>query len=132
LQVSSDHLQVSSDHLQVSSDHLQVSSDHFESLKVIAAPVREKKQVPNDVMKQTILQLCEDRFLTTRELAELLGNTPNYLRFNFLTKMVKAGQLELRYPDKRNHEAQAYGTQKSALSGFVSNQKHSDISPSPQ
>ena len=132
LQVSSDHLQVSSDHLQVSSDHLQVSSDHFESLKVIAAPVREKGKVPNEVMEQTILQLCEDRFLTTRELGELLDNTPNYLRSRFLSKMVKAGQLELRYPDKPTHEAQAYGTQKSALSDFVSNQKHSDISPSPQ
>jgi ATP-dependent DNA helicase RecG len=132
LQVSSDHLQVSSDHLQVSSDHLQVSSDPFESLKVIAAPVREKGKVSSEVMEQTILQLCEDRFLTTRELGELLDNTPNYLRSRFLSKMVKAGQLELRYPDKPTHEAQAYGTQKSALSDFVSNQKHSDISPSPQ
>jgi ATP-dependent DNA helicase RecG len=132
LQLSSDRLQVSSDHLQVSSDHLQVSSDPFESLKVIAAPVREKGKVPNEVMEQTILQLCEDRFLTTRELGDLLGHSPNSLRYRFLSKMVKAGQLELRYPDKRTHEAQAYGTQKSALSGFVSNQKHSDISPSPQ
>ena len=105
---SSDHLETSSDHLETSSDHLETSSDHLKSLKVIAAPVRDKGKVSSQVMEQTILSLCEGRFLTSRQLGKLLNRDRDSLRLRFLSKMQKKGQLELRYPDKPTHENQAY------------------------
>ncbi|GAA6620318.1 hypothetical protein [Scytonema sp. NUACC26] len=108
--MSSDRLEPSCDRLESSSDHLESSSDIWESLKALAASVRNKGKVPSELMGQTICQLCQDRFLTHRQLEELLDRSATTLRVSYLSKMVKTGQLELRYPDKPTHPEQAYRT----------------------
>jgi ATP-dependent DNA helicase RecG len=107
---SSDHLTPSSDHLTPSSDHLTPSSDHIESLKAIAAPVRVKSKAEPELMKEVILKICQGRYLTQQQLAEILNRSINTLRPNYLKKMVKEGLLELLYPDKPTHPDQAYRT----------------------
>ena len=115
-ETASDHLEPSSDHLEPNSDHLEPSSDHLESLKALAAPVRDKGKVASQVMEEMILKLCQRWFLSHRQLEELLGRSSNTLRVSYLTKMVKTGQLELRYPDKHTHPNQGYRTTTSPTS----------------
>ncbi|MEH2337368.1 ATP-binding protein [Nostoc sp.] len=110
LESSSDDLQSSSDDLESSSDDLQSSSNDWESLKVIAAIVRNKRKVSIDIMEATILKLCQGRFLNHKQLQELLNRSHNTLRLGYLSKMQKKGQLELRYPEKPTHPNQGYRT----------------------
>jgi len=110
LELSSDDLELSSDDLELSSDDLELSSDDWEALKVIAANVRNKGKVANEVMEMTILKLCQGRFLNHKQLQELLNRSHNTLRLGYLSKMQKKGQLELRYADKPTHPNQGYRT----------------------
>ncbi|MEY6433577.1 Fic family protein [Thioalkalicoccus limnaeus] len=61
-------------------------------------------------MEKILLNLCENRWLTRNQLAELLTRHPDGLRQRFLTPMVEHGLLRLRYPDKPNRTDQAYTT----------------------
>jgi ATP-dependent DNA helicase RecG len=102
----------SSDHLTESCDHLIESSDHLENLKAIAKPVRDKRKVSPAVMREVILEVCKERFLTLQQLEVILERTNSTLRTRFLKKMVEEGLVELRYPDRLNHPEQAYRTKK--------------------
>ena len=95
---------------QPSSDHLQPSSDHWEKLIAIATPVREKGKVSQELMEQIILELCQYQHLTQQQLADILNRSPHTLRTSYLTKMVKEGALQLKYPDKPTHPYQSYQT----------------------
>ncbi|WP_049802547.1 hypothetical protein [Gloeothece verrucosa] len=107
---NSDHFSDNSDHLTDSSDHFSDNSDQFESLKALAAPVRYKKKVQPQLMQEIILKVCQGRFLTQQQLAEILNRSPDRLRTSYLSKMVKENLLELRYPDQPTHPDQAYRT----------------------
>jgi ATP-dependent DNA helicase RecG len=108
LDVNLDHLDVNPDHLNVNPDRLNVSPDRLEKLKVLATPVRDKGNVPEIVMRQAILDVCREDFLTPRQMEEIF-NRKN-LRLRFLSPMVKEELLELRYPDNPSHPEQAYRT----------------------
>jgi predicted HTH transcriptional regulator len=107
-----DDLELSSDDLELSSDDLESSSDDLESLMEIAASVRNKGKVSTNIMEAAIIKLCQDKFLTHKQLQALLGRSYNTLRLGYLSKMQKKGQLELRYPDKPTHPDQGYRTKK--------------------
>ena len=68
-----------------------------------------RRSSPYDVM-QVILRLCSWRALRAQEISVLLGRTVNWVRENYLTPMVRAGELELVYPDNPSHPQQAYRT----------------------
>jgi ATP-dependent DNA helicase RecG len=68
-----------------------------------------RRSSPYDVM-QVILRLCAWRALRAQEISALLGRTVNWVRENYLTPMVRAGELELVYPDNPSHPQQAYRT----------------------
>jgi len=74
----------------------------------IAEPARTKAKLPGNQLRQVIVELCTDRWLTAKELGALLKRDPENLQVRFLTSMVKEGQLELRYPEVRNRPDQAY------------------------
>ena len=101
-----------SSHLPGDSAHLVVTAlrdrADVEVLRAIARPVAESGKVSTSAMREAILQLCTDRFLTTEEFAELLNRTPENLRGRHLTPMVAAGVLRLRYPEATNRPDQAY------------------------
>lgn len=62
-------------------------------------------------MKQIIVELCTDGYLTSQEIAEItnrnMGSISRYLR-----ELVKEGKLELKYPGSLNSKYQAYKTHK--------------------
>jgi ATP-dependent DNA helicase RecG len=109
---SSDSLADSSDSLADSSDSLADSSDSLADLIAIAAPIRAKGKVTPELMEQVILQVCDGRFLTQIELAQILDRSAVRLRTAFLKKMVENKSLELKYPDKPTHPEQAYRSKK--------------------
>lgn len=109
---NSSHLPADSSHLPANSSHLVATAPHdraeVEVLRAIARQVAESGKVSASAMRDAILQLCTDRFLTTEELAGLLNRTPENLRSRHLTPMVAEGVLRLRYPEATNRPDQAY------------------------
>lgn len=85
-------------------------SPPYLALIAIAEPVRSTQRVERAVTRRVILALCQGRFLTLRELSDLLQRGPETLRNGFISPMVNEGALELRYPDKPSRRDQAYRT----------------------
>jgi ATP-dependent DNA helicase RecG len=81
-----------------------------EDLRQIASKVRDTGRANPKVVRKTIAELCQGRFLSIRQLAELLGREPSTLRTHYLPAMVKEGVLRVQYPDNLSHPAQAYRT----------------------
>ncbi|MFT3741083.1 MAG: putative DNA binding domain-containing protein [Gammaproteobacteria bacterium] len=77
-------------------------------LNEIAAPARLNKRLSPAQMEKLITELCQNRWLTRKQLSELLQRNADGLRTRFLTAMVDHGRLHLKYPDKPNRVDQAY------------------------
>lgn len=77
-------------------------------LEAIARPARENRRLSPKNTEQIIQELCQGRWLSRREIADLLQRNLDGLRTRFLTSMVEHGRLRLRYPDKPNRVDQAY------------------------
>ena len=82
--------------------------DNIKELTAIAAPARHKQRLSPQDMEQLILKLCRNRWLSRRQLSNLLQRNAEGLRSRFLVPMVEHGLLQLRYPDKPNRADQAY------------------------
>ncbi len=74
----------------------------------IAAVARLNNRMIPKEMEQLILKLCTGRWLTRRELGDLLRRNIEGLRSRFLVPMVEHGSLRLRFPGKPNRVDQAY------------------------
>lgn len=99
-----------SEHLGASSVHLDAASVHLQTLEAVARHVREAGKVSQTIMIAAILRLCRDEFMPLRKMAQLLGRSPETLRVHYLNKLVRGGELELRYPNQTSHPSQAYHT----------------------
>lgn len=113
------HSEPSSPHKGATFPHSDGSSPHSDAdehdpawagLQRIAAPVAAAKRTPPETMQATLLQLCQGRFLTLRQLSELLQRSPKNIGERHVAPLVKAGKLELRYPNVPNHRQQGYRT----------------------
>jgi predicted HTH transcriptional regulator len=106
----------SSAHLDSSSAHLDSSSAHYgdpcddSSLIEISYSVSSKGKVKAQTIRDTILSLCNDRFLSVHQLGVLLKRSPDRLRERFVKPMLMENLLERRFPQVPNHEKQAYRT----------------------
>lgn len=76
----------------------------------LAEPARLKGKLPAAEMQALVLRLCDDRWLTSKDLAALLNRDAENLQGRILGGMVKNGLLELRFPDVPNRPDQAYRT----------------------
>ncbi|WP_052361906.1 RNA-binding domain-containing protein [Geminisphaera colitermitum] len=84
--------------------------DTWAQLETLAAPVAKSKRSTVTQVRQAILELCSQNFLTLGELAELLKRQPNPLRNDYLSPLVKERHLTRRFPNDINHPQQAYQT----------------------
>lgn len=87
-----------------------LSEADFQALCTLAAPARQQQRLHPRDMEQIIRHLCRERWLTRRQLGELLNRNADSIRSRFLTPMVEHGLLRLRYPDTPNRSDQAYTT----------------------
>jgi ATP-dependent DNA helicase RecG len=113
-------------HNSLDSVHNSLDSVHNESISIIkdlstqqviqlskiANRAKNKQRLIPNEMEQIILELCNDRWLSRKQLAELLSRNAEGLRARFLTPMVEHNLLCLRYPDKPNRADQAYTSNK--------------------
>ena len=99
----------SSPQLLGNSPHLTGNSPHLSpDLLSLAEPARRRAKLPTAEMQTLVLHLCENRWLTARELADLLSRDADNLQSRILTGLVKQGLLELRHPGVPNRPDQAY------------------------
>ncbi len=126
---STDSLHKSTDSLHKSGDSLHKSGDSLHKagsssrgghdlpdknaseadlLRQLAAPVRDSRRSSTAAIRDAIVVLCAGRFLTLRQLTELLGRNDEHLRGRYLAPMVREGLLRPRYPTATNRPDQAY------------------------
>lgn len=90
-------------------DNLEALDEVFrELLEHLAEEPRQKERLSSERMEQVLLALCRDQFLTLSVLAELVSRNPDGLRQQYLSKMVRGGEMLLAFPTKPTHEKQAY------------------------
>jgi ATP-dependent DNA helicase RecG len=121
----SPHLKPNAPHLSLDSPHSGSNSPHLEKdlanvgspednfkkkLEEIAASASQSGALPGSQMREIILKLCKEGWLTRLEISELVNRHPDGMRDRFLTPLVNNGKLKLRYPDKPNRVDQAYRT----------------------
>jgi ATP-dependent DNA helicase RecG len=90
------------------SEYLVGSSEHLDTLLEIAEPVRSLRNAPREVVEATILLLCDGRYLTLENLADLLNRGKDSLRNHYINPMLESGRLETKYKNIRNHPRQGY------------------------
>ena len=105
---TSSHLEASSSHLEAMSAHLSQETDEWRRLEDISESIRKSGKASKNALRERILQICSDHFLTSEQFGLLLGRDPNGLRARYLTPMQKEGLLEHRFPSSPNHKQQAY------------------------
>lgn len=84
--------------------------EEWKKLEIVANKARQAKRLNPDLMKDIIKELCKDRWITRRQMADLFDRNPDYPRTRFLTSMVKHKVIKLRHPDNPNRADQAYQT----------------------
>lgn len=77
-------------------------------LEHLAEEPRQKERLGSGRMERVILALCRDHFITLSALALLVDRNADGLRQQYLSRMVRAGQMVLAFPTKPTHEKQAY------------------------
>ncbi|MBF0099258.1 MAG: putative DNA binding domain-containing protein [Magnetococcales bacterium] len=103
------HMGGDSVHMGGDSVHMdEQSHQEWPLLLQKASPARNNTRLDPKEMEKLILSLCLDRWLSRKQLGELLNRNHDGLRARFLTSMVQHGLLRLRYPDKPNRADQAY------------------------
>lgn len=98
--------------VQVVSDLSQLSEAEIAVLRQRAAPVSERLRANPELVRQTVLALCDGRYLGLRVLADLLKRRDRDgkdLRTRILNPLVVEGALLRAYP-KANDPRQAYIT----------------------
>lgn len=86
------------------------SSDPMDDpgLRAIAEPVASKGKAPPVEVEEVVVALCQGRFLTSEQIAGLLNRNPERVRDVYLSKLVKEGRLNMRFPEAPNSPNQAY------------------------
>ena len=124
-QLSSEHLLESSEHLSGYRDnngclvtpHVQAPvidsidalAETFRiSLERLAVEPRNKRKLPRETMKNVILAVSREQYLTLNALAQLVNRDQDALRQQYLNEMVKTRALALAFPSTPNHPQQAY------------------------
>ena len=109
----SPHNGVDSPHNGVDSPHKDGDSPRSDPLLwSIGEPARAKERLAPETMKVLILEMCTERWLSAKEIAEVLNRDPQKIQARFLTVMVRESLLELRHPGVPNRPDQAYRTAK--------------------
>jgi ATP-dependent DNA helicase RecG len=74
--------------------------------------LKGKKRVSPGLIRQVILMICENDFVSVEEIATMLSRSRDTVSVHYVSKMVKKGLLELIYPENISHPHQAYRARK--------------------
>ena len=87
-----------------------LSPEFLSALQAIAKEPQQKKRLNKQIMRQVILTLCKDQYITRSCLAQLVNRTPDALRQQYLREMLAEKLLTLAFPKTPNDTRQAYIT----------------------
>ena len=73
-------------------------------------PARKNKYLTPKFTEELILKLCQEHWLTRKQISSLVQRNSDSLRTRFLTPMVRHNLLKLKYPERLNRTDQAYQT----------------------
>jgi hypothetical protein len=99
----------------------QLDSNKQQELQTIALSISEFKRVRPEVLRTTILKLCEGRYLGRRVLAQLLNRNPDDLLKRTLNPLVEDQLLQPAFPSNSDPR-QAYTTHHNAFDRFKDSQ----------
>jgi ATP-dependent DNA helicase RecG len=85
-----------------------LSPEEQQALSQQAEVIAKTQRARPEAVRQTILELCRNYYLTVDQLAALLSRNTAGLRDRYLTSMTKEGLLRLQYPESPNRPDQAY------------------------
>ena len=106
---SSQHSDESSQHSDGGSPHNGPSSQLCAALNSdVVQRVAASRRATPEVLREALLALCRDGFRRVADLAQALNRKAITIQQNYVSRMVREGLLELRYPDAPNHPKQAY------------------------
>jgi ATP-dependent DNA helicase RecG len=105
---SSQHKEPNSQHKEPSSQHKEPSLPHTKALPPLVEEVRTRKRSAPAKVEAAILALCADAFVPAQELADTLQRGVETLKNHYISKMIRDGRLEARYPEQPTHPLQAY------------------------
>jgi ATP-dependent DNA helicase RecG len=122
----SSHKKADSSHIGADSSHLEEDSSRIERplflvdqqiWEDLVKEVASKKKISQTKMREAILSLCQNDFLTAAQMAHVLHRDPINLRNRYLSPMVKKGLLRHKFPDAKslNRPDQAYKANPRAL-----------------
>jgi len=74
--------------------------------------LKGKKRASPDLIRRAILIICENDFVTVDEISTMLSRSRDTVSIHYISKMVREGLLELRYPENISHPHQAYRTRR--------------------
>ena len=102
----------------VITDLTQITPEELALLHELAAPVAVRGRATPELVQETVLRLCNGRYLGLRVLAELLGRNADGvdLRKRILNPLVISKALQRAYPNP-NDPRQAYTTRSHTSSG---------------
>ena len=90
-------------------DSLDGLDDEYRTeLLATAHEVSSQGKCSRELIEQTVLELCDESYLTLGVFAQLLGRSEDYLRKDVLNPLVAAKRLRRAFPSKPNDPRQAY------------------------
>jgi predicted ArsR family transcriptional regulator len=57
-----------------------------------------KAKSPKELLRNRILEICSDGYLSLREISNILGSNKHTMRAGYIYPMVKEGLLDQEYP----------------------------------
>ena len=87
-----------------------LSKEELLNLQKIGDKIRLNSKMSSQAATNILKELCRNQFLTASQIAILTGRNVRRLQHNYLSEMVKSGDLVLRYPDNPTHPSQSYKT----------------------
>jgi hypothetical protein len=89
-------------------DNVDLLTSTFRAgLERLAAEARNGRLSP-ERMEQVVVNLCRGHYMTISSLAKLVDRSPDGLRQQHISRLVRSGTLRLAFPSKPTHELQAY------------------------
>jgi ATP-dependent DNA helicase RecG len=111
--MDSPHKEGDSPHKEGDSPRKEGDSSHKDETPRIEIPETAQKVAMGQrsapqLMEAAIIDLCTGRYWTVNQLAEMLKRHPAGLRDRYVSPLVAAGKLKLRFPRQGNRPDQAY------------------------
>lgn len=84
--------------------------DLLDAIRLKVGHIATSRRAKPQQLKEAVLTICEGRFLTLQEIAEILNRNETHLRKTIINPLLESNELILKYPSKPTHMNQAYKT----------------------